>query len=195
MDKFKVTVNILGKDYHMLASTVEEEAYIRKTGKLVESEMRKVLTNNGVSQVSALVYAGMNIADLYFKEQSITENLRVQITQSAEEATKLEKEIARMKADKPKREPKTGKGKTVASPEPVEAPLQNLLEEIEMATEEVAEKVQEKTEGKAEEKEEEVVDTNQLSLDLTMTESTLEKLEKLVEEAEEQEEQTKLQDG
>lgn len=124
MNKKRVSVTILGTEYTIMSGSPEEEAYIRKTAALVEDEVAKVLEKNGVSQVGALVYAAMNIADLFFKEQSNTENLRFQITQSAERTSKLEKELSRAKSDKPdkgdktnKREKKENKENKITKPE------------------------------------------------------------------------------
>lgn len=132
MDKNRVNFTILGNDYTILSGSLEEEAYILKTAKLVEEESRKILENSGVSQVGALVYAAMNIADLYYKEQGNTENLRVQITEFADANTKLEKELNRQKPSGKKEKKEHRESKEKKEEKIVALPLEDekILEDI-----------------------------------------------------------------
>lgn len=124
----QVEITIMGSEYYVMATTLEEEAYIKKTAKLVEEQVQLVLRNGGAADVATLVYAAMNIADMYHKEQSNATNLIYQIGQTAEQVTKLEKELAKLKAEKPKRETKA-KGKV----EKKDDLLATLVEEAEAA--------------------------------------------------------------
>ena len=52
-----------------------------------------------ISQADGAVLAAMNIADQYFKEQEAAENLRRQIKEYLEEATKLKMELSEAKRE------------------------------------------------------------------------------------------------
>lgn len=103
MGKYEVAFTILGEEYILLANTIEEEAYIQKTAGLVEEQATAIVGRSHFSRSKSMVYASMNLADLYFKEQANTINLRKEIIDSADRISKLEKELQRLKTDKPKR--------------------------------------------------------------------------------------------
>ena len=90
--KNKITVSIAGQEYTMVAA--EGEDYVRRVAAHVDSQMREVL-----SQADGAVLAAMNIADQYFKEQEAAENLRRQIKEYLEEATKLKMELSEAKRE------------------------------------------------------------------------------------------------
>lgn len=112
----QVEITIMGQNYYVVATSLEEEAYIKKTAKLVEEQVQNVLRHGEIPEVATLVYAAMNIADMYHKEQSNATNLIYQIGQTADQVTKLEKELAKLKSEKPKRETKA-KPKAEVKPE------------------------------------------------------------------------------
>lgn len=116
MEKQQITISILGQECKIIANSPEEEARILKTAKLVQGELDDILAQSGVSQVTALVYAALNMGDRLCREQESMENLRVQITESAERVAKLEKELHKIKQEKPKRKTKA------AAPEPPPEP-------------------------------------------------------------------------
>ena len=65
----------------------------------VDSQMREVLSQGRLSQADGAVLAAMNIADQYFKGQEAAENLRRQIKEYLEEATKLKMELSEAKRE------------------------------------------------------------------------------------------------
>ena len=77
----------------------EGEDYVRRVAAHVDSQMREVLSQGRLSQADGAVLAAMNIADQYFKEQKAAENLRRQIKEYLEEATKLKMELSEAKRE------------------------------------------------------------------------------------------------
>ena len=93
----KIVVTIGGKDYTMVA--VEDEAYVRRCAGLVDKQLQEVMTGSRLPQVDAAVLAAMNVADLYLKEQEISENLRRQVKENLEEANALKLELSEAKRE------------------------------------------------------------------------------------------------
>ncbi len=89
--KNKVVVTIAGQDYTMVA--VEDEAYVRRCAQLVDQQMEQIMGSR-LSQTAAAVLAAMNVADRFFKEQEVSENLRRQLKESMEEAGRLKGELS-----------------------------------------------------------------------------------------------------
>ncbi len=89
--KNKVVVTIAGQDYTMVA--VEDEAYVRRCAELVDQQMEQIMGSR-LSQTAAAVLAAMNLADRFFKEQEVSENLRRQLKESMEEAGRLKGELS-----------------------------------------------------------------------------------------------------
>ena len=94
--KNKVVVTIAGQEYTMVA--VEDEAYVRKCADYVDSQLRDLMSNK-LPKETAAVLAAMNMADLYFKEQDAAENLRRQIKENLEEASRLKTELSEAKRE------------------------------------------------------------------------------------------------
>ena len=93
----KIVVSIGGKDYTMVA--VEDEAYVRRCAALVDKQLQEVVSGSRLPQVDAAVLAAMNVADLYLKEQEISENLRRQVKENLEEANALKLELSEAKRE------------------------------------------------------------------------------------------------
>ena len=85
--KNRVTVTIAGQEYTLVAT--EEEGYVEKVAQHVDAQMKQVLDGARVSLVDGAVLTAVNIADEYFKEVEASENLRRQLKEYLEEATKL----------------------------------------------------------------------------------------------------------
>lgn len=95
--KNKVTVSIAGREYTMVGA--EDDSYIHRVAAHVDSQLREVLGQGRLSQADAAVLAAMNIADQYFKEQEVSENLRRQVKDYLEEATRLKSELSEAKRE------------------------------------------------------------------------------------------------
>lgn len=95
--KNRVTVSIVGQEYTLVGT--EEEHYVQKVAGHVDAKVRAMLDESKVSLVDAAVLAAVNVADEYFKEVEAAENLRRQLKEYLEEATKLKLELSEAKRE------------------------------------------------------------------------------------------------
>ena len=95
--KNRVTVTIAGQEYTLVAT--EEEGYVEKVARHVDAQMKQVLDGARISLVDGAVLTAVNIADEYFKEVEASENLRRQLKEYLEEATKLKMELSEAKRE------------------------------------------------------------------------------------------------
>ena len=95
--KNKIAVSIAGQTYHLVAS--EESCYMEKVAAHVDAKIQEVLEAPKVSLVDGAVLGALNIADEYFKEVETSENLRRQLKEYLEEATKLKMELSEAKRE------------------------------------------------------------------------------------------------
>ena len=82
--KNKVTVSIAGQSYTLVAS--EDAGYMEKVAAHVDAKIQEV-------------QGALNIADEYFKEVEASENLRRQLKEYLEEATKMKMELSEAKRE------------------------------------------------------------------------------------------------
>jgi len=94
--KNKVVVTIAGREYTMVA--VEDESYVRRCAAHVDSQLREV-SSIRLSQADAAVLTALNITDQYFKEVDANENLRRQVKETLEEASRLKLELSEAKRE------------------------------------------------------------------------------------------------
>ena len=95
--KNRVTVTIAGQEYTLVAT--EDQGYVEKVAQHVDAQMKQVLEGARVSLVDGAVLTAVNIADEYFKEVEAAENLRRQLKEYLEEATKLKMELSEAKRE------------------------------------------------------------------------------------------------
>ena len=95
--KNRVSVTIAGQEYTLVGS--EDAAYTQKVAGHVDARIQEVLEGAHVSLVDGAVLAAVNIADEYFKEVEASENLRRQLKEYLEEATKLKLELSEAKRE------------------------------------------------------------------------------------------------
>lgn len=93
----RITVSIVGQEYTLVA--VEDESYVRKVAGHVDSKVQEVQEGGKFSLVNSTVLAAVNIADEYYKEREASENLRRQLKEYLEEATKLKMELSEAKRE------------------------------------------------------------------------------------------------
>ena len=93
----KITVNIAGQSYTLVAA--EDAAYMEKVASHVDAKVQEVLDGGKVSLIDGAVLGALNIADEYFKEVEASENLRRQLKEYLEEATKLKMELSEAKRE------------------------------------------------------------------------------------------------
>ena len=93
--KNRITVTIGSRDYTLIAQ--EEEAYVRKVASHVEEKMEDMMRSSRLSVTDAAVLTALNIADDYFKMAETSENLRTQLKEYLEEASKMKLELSEAK--------------------------------------------------------------------------------------------------
>lgn len=94
----RITVTIDGKSYTVVAD--EDDNNVVRAAELVDKSIAETKQNTRLSSVDGAVLAALNIADMYFKAQRSSENLRAQIKSYAEECAGLRGEITRLKKNK-----------------------------------------------------------------------------------------------
>ena len=95
--KNRVTVTIAGQEYTLVGS--EEPSYTEKVAAHVDEKVKEILDGARVSLVDGAVLAAVSIADEYFKEVETAENLRRQLKEYLEEATKMKLELSEAKRE------------------------------------------------------------------------------------------------
>ena len=95
--KNRVTVTIAGQEYTLVGS--EEPSYTEKVAAHVDEKVKEILDGARVSLVDGAVLAAVNIADEDFKEVETAENLRRQLKEYLEEATKMKLELSEAKRE------------------------------------------------------------------------------------------------
>jgi len=95
--KNRVTVTIAGQEYTLVAT--EDEGYIQKIAAHVDAKVHEVMDGAKVSVVDGAILAAVNIADEYMKEMESAENLRRQLKEYLEEATKMKLELSEAKRE------------------------------------------------------------------------------------------------
>ena len=92
----KVTMTIAGEEYTFVAD--ENAAYMEKVCGIVDKRMTQ-LTDAKVSRSDAAVLAAVNLTDELLKSQDAAENLRRQLKEYLEEATKMKLELSEAKRE------------------------------------------------------------------------------------------------
>lgn len=93
--KNRITITIGGRDYTLIAQ--EEDAYVRKVAAHVENKMEELRSTSRLSVTDAAIMTAVNIADDYFKMVETSENLRTQLKEYLEEASKMKLELSEAK--------------------------------------------------------------------------------------------------
>ena len=95
--KNRVAVTIAGQEYTLVGT--EDAGYTEKVAAHVDEKVREVMDGAHVSLVDGAVLAAVNIADEYFKEVEAAENMRRQLKEYLEEATKVKMELSEAKRE------------------------------------------------------------------------------------------------
>ena len=96
----RVTLKIHNQVYRFMAE--ENEEYLQQCADTVNHEMDEAMNGTGLSISDGAILAAMNIADKYYKERQVSDNLRVQLKQALDENTRLTKEAAVAKRESKK---------------------------------------------------------------------------------------------
>ena len=95
--KNRISVTIADHEYTLVAE--EGEGYIRKVAQFVDQQIAQVMEGGRLSLADGAILTCANLADLYYKEQSAAENLRRQVKEGVEEATRLKLELSEAKRE------------------------------------------------------------------------------------------------
>ena len=93
----RVIVSICGQDYTFVAE--ESSSYMQKVGAYVSGKMAEVLSNSKVGRTDAAVLTAANITDELFRTQAVAEQLRVQIKEYLDQASKAQSEVSELKRE------------------------------------------------------------------------------------------------
>ena len=93
----RVTVTICGNEYTFVAE--EDSSYVEKVAAYVDQRMSATLESTKAGQTDAAVLTAVNIADELFKAQEIAENLRSQLKEYLDEASKSKNEISELRRE------------------------------------------------------------------------------------------------
>ena len=93
----RVSVTICGQDYTLVAE--ESASYMQKVGAYVDQKMAEVLSGSKAGRTDAAVLTAANIADELFKAQAVAEQLRTQIKEYLDQATKAQMEASDLKRE------------------------------------------------------------------------------------------------
>lgn len=95
--KNKVTVTIAEREYTLVGT--EDEAYVRQVAAYVDKQVTEIMASARVALADGAVLAAVNVADELLKEREGAENLRRQLKEYLEEATKLKLELSEAKRE------------------------------------------------------------------------------------------------
>ncbi len=93
----RVTITIRGQRYTLLAA--EGEEYVNRVASYVDAKLDETAAAGKMALVDCAILTALNIADERFKEQEASENLRRQIKELLEEASKLKLELSEAKRE------------------------------------------------------------------------------------------------
>ena len=93
----RITVTICGNEYTFVAE--EDSTYVEKVAAYVDRKMTETLEATKAGQTDAAVLTAANIADELFKAQEIAENLRSQLKEYLDEASRSKNEISELKRE------------------------------------------------------------------------------------------------
>ena len=100
----RVTVSIRNHIYPILAE--EDESYIRQCADLVIRELDRAMEGTTLSLDDGAVLACLNLADQYYKERQVSDNLRAQLKEALDENARIRRQTTQKKPGRAGRPPK-----------------------------------------------------------------------------------------
>ena len=88
----RITVSIGGQNYTLVSD--EEESKVQTIASFVNQELAKVSQGSTLSLADAAILTALNITDSYFKERGAADNLRGQLKEYLDEASRLKNELS-----------------------------------------------------------------------------------------------------
>lgn len=93
----RVTVNIGSQSYTLVAK--EDPSYIQQIASHVNQELAEVMEAGHLSMADAATLTALNITDKYFKEREAADNLRRQLKEYLDDASRLKTELSEAKRE------------------------------------------------------------------------------------------------
>lgn len=93
----KVKVVVAERNYTLTTSDAAD--YVQKVAEFVNQQIEEVSDAAHASTLDAAIMCALNIADGYFKEVETAENLRRQVKQYLDEASKIKLELSETKRE------------------------------------------------------------------------------------------------
>lgn len=106
MEKNKITININNRDYTLMSEDSKE--HMEMVAEYIDKKIGEIVYASGgsLNLQDVSILAAINVADDYFKSEETADNLRSQIKQYIDDASKamfennqLKAEISRLKAE------------------------------------------------------------------------------------------------
>ena len=92
----KINVVVAERSYTL--TTADDAEYVEKVAEFV-TQVNQLSEASHASTLDAAIMAALNIADGYFKAQETAENLRKQVKQYLDEATRIKMELSESKRE------------------------------------------------------------------------------------------------
>lgn len=93
----RIVITICGEEYALLADEAPE--YMQKVGEYVDGKMSETLHAAKVSRTDAAVLTALNLADELMKSRQTAENLRSQLKDYLDEASRAKCELSELKRE------------------------------------------------------------------------------------------------
>ena len=95
--KNAISVNIGGVELRLVSG--ENEEYTRRVAAHVDVKVNEVLKGGNFSLIEAAILSAVNISDEYYKALETAENLRTQLRDYLEDASRMKSEIAELRRE------------------------------------------------------------------------------------------------
>lgn len=93
----RVTVTIGNQSYTLV--TPEESSYVKEIAAYVDQQLEQVMEGSPFSISDGAILTAMNVAEQFFKEREAADNLRNQLKEYLDEASRLKLELAESKRE------------------------------------------------------------------------------------------------
>ena len=93
----RVTVTIGNQSYTLVTS--EDSAYVKEIAAYVDQQFEQVMEGSPLSISDGAILTTMNVAEQFFKEREAADNLRSQLKEYLDEASRLKLELAEAKRE------------------------------------------------------------------------------------------------
>ena len=93
----KINVVVAERSYTL--TTADDAEYVEKVAEFVNTQVNQLSEASHASTLDAAIMAALDIADGYFKAQETAENLRKQVKQYLDEATRIKMELSESKRE------------------------------------------------------------------------------------------------